>query len=943
MRPADTLFHMLLGERDWGRCRMEGANAAIPLEDLWDPDAGPPPVDPPDWDKGLGVVTLPQIRELIPVTAGENPLVLAARRGAAADANGNIYWIGADRRQILVRSAGSGKAGPFWPDPRGQCAPHDVFRPAAPPAPADRIYTAVAVTDEGWLVAAFEDPGDESGDGPRATGLEQFDLIGGGAPTERRWPADRRIRTRDLAASCCGGLWLLDDRQRLFELDRTLGVVGMEAPDPAEDLFQPVGGGVRSHAPPRRPRGRDLLAIDPAIDAISIETLPGGAVALLSRGLADGWLFVLPPGGGPPPAPLPIGFLPHDMALGSVTLRGGSTALRLAVSGGSGNQALAFRIEGEGAALRLYPTSEVFPMRRHGGRNLVAVRGALHYDSGERPNWVTLVERPRLQFAAEVSFLTPVFDGGTPQTVWDRIRLDGCIPPGTAVTFEACCADERAPAADLRGEWVAQPRPILNPTGSEFAAYGPDAIPATDSTHGVGSWELLLQRMRGRYLQLRVRLSGDCRTSPHLRSLRAWYPRQSWSERHLPAVYRGEPDPADFLERWLANMEGTVSVIERRIADAQALFDPRTAPAATLDWLASWFDVALDPAWDEARRRLFIAYAVRFFAIRGTVRGVETALALAFDPCVDKTLFTGEQTERSGIRIVESFLTRRLTSLAQGQGSALYWTPAEGNAGLADRLARAGGESEADADARAQPVPLFPPDGGDAGAWRAAMDSALGFVPEAGAAERQRWRQYQALLGRTAPEPDLPRREVDGQFAEDWAAFTALASRSRTMWQDFLRGRYRTIGALNLAHDSNWDDFPQIALDDHLPATNSGQSDWRIFEMQILPTDAAAHRFTVLLPVMTVVTDAATLAGQEALARRIVELEKPAHTIFDIRFFFAMNRIGEARLGLDTAIGQGSRAPELLPPAILGNAYLGESFIGPDGPPDSDGRRRLAC
>jgi hypothetical protein len=90
-------------------------------------------------------------------------------------------------------------------------------------------------------------------------------------------------------------------------------------------------------------------------------------------------------------------------------------------------------------------------------------------------------------------------------------------------------------------------------------------------------------------------------------------------------------------------------------------------------------------------------------------------------------------------------------------------------------------------------------------------------------------------------------------------------------------------------------------------------------------------------------TDSATLNAREALARRIIALEKPAHTIFDIRFYFAANRIGEARLGLDTAIGAGSRAPELLPPAILGRAYAGESFVGPDRPPLSPDRVELAC
>jgi hypothetical protein len=73
------------------------------------------------------------------------------------------------------------------------------------------------------------------------------------------------------------------------------------------------------------------------------------------------------------------------------------------------------------------------------------------------------------------------------------------------------------------------------------------------------------------------------------------------------------------------------------------------------------------------------------------------------------------------------------------------------------------------------------------------------------------------------------------------------------------------------------------------------------------------------------------------LARRIVELEKPAHTVFDVRFYWALNRIGEARLGLDTLLDAGSRAPQLLPDAVLGRVYLGASFAGgPKSPTDTD-------
>ena len=96
---------------------------------------------------------------------------------------------------------------------------------------------------------------------------------------------------------------------------------------------------------------------------------------------------------------------------------------------------------------------------------------------------------------------------------------------------------------------------------------------------------------------------------------------------------------------------------------------------------------------------------------------------------------------------------------------------------------------------------------------------------------------------------------------------------------------------------------------------------------------AAAHRFTVLLPVPVGTADSGDEERRRALATRIVDLQKPAHSVYDIRFFWSAFRLGEARLGEDTIVDLGSRSPRLLADALLGTAHLGESQLGGSPPP----------
>ena len=157
--------------------------------------------------------------------------------------------------------------------------------------------------------------------------------------------------------------------------------------------------------------------------------------------------------------------------------------------------------------------------------------------------------------------------------MWDRVMLDACIPADSRIEVWCRAADERVPMAssstgdangdEVLGGWTAQPRPYLRADGAELPWLRAEAVRVTRREAGTGTWELLLQNARGRYLQLRLRLSGNGTVTPWVRALRAWYPRFSYPQRFLPAVYREDPFAGSFIDRFLANMEG-INTTHRR-------------------------------------------------------------------------------------------------------------------------------------------------------------------------------------------------------------------------------------------------------------------------------------------------------------------------------------------------------------------------------------------
>ena len=771
-------YHLLLGPADWSRCQTESSTGR-----RW------------EYNPDRHGVQL-QAEPLPPPQPGEAiALDPAQRRDSDRDIYGHWYWIDATGTQIQVRWAAAQTTETLYPLPAQTCPPTgDPFYPAQPPAPAlPEPLAGLAILPDGYLVVGSPTTGSllvldlYALDG----GVLRISLDAGAAQSQLPQPFD-------LAALPTGGLFVLDRvNHRVWRLDRTLRPVPPPASPPRVlSLFQPQMGIPRHDTPVPPPTPIQLHA--DTIHPGAIAPLPDGSFWILDHpdhGAARLWYYPIN-GSAPQVQVLNTASLvdpgADDLDLGEIraydlayqpnpSKDGGDSSIgTLVVVDSTGRQAFALTVRSL-TPLTLYLERHYYPLRHSRPVSLIAdwASGDVYYQqlrepsgevsgevSGEslRHRWLPIRALPRQRYELQETLILPILDGKDPDCVWHRLCLDACLPPNTTIQIEAQAAEQ--PEALTWATRYRQPSLYRRPS-SELpysSLWGTEEL--SDHT---GTWELLFQDVRGRYLQLRLTLIGNGRTTPLLRALRAHYPRFSYLQEYLPAVYQQDAVSASFLERFLANPEGILTYLEGLIAQMQTLLDVHTAPAEALDWLASWIGLALDPGWNDHQRRLLIAQAPYFFQRRGTPVGLLQAILLTLYPDSGASIFHDRiaATLYPTVRIVERFLTRL------PQETAI-----------------------ADPTDERQPPRLIP-----------------------------------------SPE-----------------------------------------------------------------------------------TKSRAHRFTVMVP--TNVT-----ATTHALIERIVALEKPAHTAFTLQPYWALFRVGDVRLGLDTVLGQGGQFELFrLGESALDAAALGTTF-----------------
>jgi phage tail-like protein len=93
----------------------------------------------------------------------------------------------------------------------------------------------------------------------------------------------------------------------------------------------------------------------------------------------------------------------------------------------------------------------------------------------------------------------------------------------------------------------------------------------------------------------------------------------------LPAMYAAD----DFALRFTGGLDAVLSALLSTMDNLPAYLDPALAPEDFLDWLSSWVDAELDPAWPLPLRRAIVRRAVASHRRRGTANGLVERLELS--------------------------------------------------------------------------------------------------------------------------------------------------------------------------------------------------------------------------------------------------------------------------------------------------------------------------
>ena len=544
------------------------------------------------------------------------------------DMHGNRAWFDAGLHRILAAGVAE--------------TPQEIYQ-----LEDEGELTDLAVADDGVLYLAV------------AGAVIMHDL-------RQRW-RDTAVRTPGftawrLAAAPGGGVWALDREHRLLARLR-----GWPIPDRALKPYRPeVVRPCSENANPPRLTVLDRAAWPEAETPLALACSLQGELAVLSwvaeqdavlRQLTEELVFS-------DPMTLLGSRFPYSLAwvaagrVGVLVCGADSEA-----AGQPKSEARIYPVAAAGG--RQYPSGDLYPLKNDYafGPFVHGLDYPPHYPASTGSHALHRLSFPFFTRQGEAvnSLLTAPLDSGSADTVWHRLYIEAAIPASCGLRIYLAATNEvREPDAIEATDWFEHcfgerfrqgggsdiPVGSWMPLASELP-YHPGLSPCAREPGRAGLFTALVQRpgrkvraLRGRYLHVRAELSGPGNATPELFALRAYGGRFSYVEHYLPKLYwerlfppdaddAGPATEADFLERFVNNFEGMMTVIEDRVVGSDLVTRPRSAPAGALAWLASWVGMDFEAGLAEARQRAALDCSAELARWHGTLRGVNLALELA--------------------------------------------------------------------------------------------------------------------------------------------------------------------------------------------------------------------------------------------------------------------------------------------------------------------------
>ncbi|MCI0584209.1 MAG: phage tail protein [Chloroflexi bacterium] len=262
------------------------------------------------------------------------------------------------------------------------------------------------------------------------------------------------------------------------------------------------------------------------------------------------------------------------------------------------------------------------------------------------------------RFVRAGSWTSTALDSGIHQCQWHRFELElAALPEGASVRVWTATTD-RAPAPHGAAPPLTDPAWVPHATIVGLAQ-GSGQARATKAD------ELAVLSGPGRYLWLRIELSGDAYETPAVRSVRIHFPRRSYLE-YLPAVYSAEDESRRFLERFLSVFQTEWDAFDAFVATFARYLDPRAVPDDFVAYLADWLAQPLEGSWSAEQKRQLLAAVVEMSSLRGTVDGLRRYVRAYLENMADLP-----DDAPPYPRIVEGFRERDRLMLGNADGSRL--------------------------------------------------------------------------------------------------------------------------------------------------------------------------------------------------------------------------------------------------------------------------------